>query len=93
MQGETANKSVELLVSVSDQGPGIELEAQSKLFRSFSQVDDSTTRRNGGLGLGLAICKRLAELMGGSVGVSSSPVTGLPSGFGCGWNLRTICQP
>jgi CheY-like chemotaxis protein/anti-sigma regulatory factor (Ser/Thr protein kinase) len=74
--GEPVERAVELLVSVSDHGPGIELAAQSKLFHSFSQIDDSSTRRNGGLGLGLAICKRLAELMGGSVGVSSSPGKG-----------------
>jgi PAS domain S-box-containing protein len=76
VQGEVVKEAVELLVSVSDHGPGIELAAQSKLFRSFSQLDDSSTRRSGGLGLGLAICKRLAELMGGSVGVSSSPGRG-----------------
>ena len=72
VRSEVAGNEVELLLAVSDAGPGIELEAQSKLFRSFSQIDDSSTRRCGGLGLGFAICKRLAELMGGSVGVSST---------------------
>jgi PAS domain S-box-containing protein len=72
VKGEISGGAVELLLAVSDSGPGIELEAQSKLFRSFSQVDDSSTRRSSGLGLGLAICKRLAELMGGTVGVSST---------------------
>jgi PAS domain S-box-containing protein len=66
----------ELLMTVSDSGPGIELEAQKKLFQPFSQIDASSTRRNGGIGLGLAISRRLAELMGGSVGVSSMPGEG-----------------
>jgi PAS domain S-box-containing protein len=63
---------VEVLLSVRDRGLGISPEAQSKLFQPFAQVDGSSTRHHGGAGLGLVICKRLAELMGGSVGVSSS---------------------
>ena len=66
----------ELLVMVKDTGPGISCEDQAKLFEPFSQVDDSSTRRHGGIGLGLAIAKRLAELMGGSVGVESTPGQG-----------------
>jgi PAS domain S-box-containing protein len=63
---------VDVLLSVRDRGLGISPEAQSKLFQPFAQVDGSSTRHHGGAGLGLVICKRLAELMGGSVGVSSS---------------------
>src|SRR5581483_10268702 len=53
--------------SVRDTGIGIPLEKQHRLFKSFQQVDASTTRHYGGTGLGLAICKRLSELMGGKV--------------------------
>ncbi len=73
VEGEAEGK---LLFSVSDSGPGIPLAAQKKLFRPFSQVDGSSTRRNGGAGLGLAISRRLAELMGGAVGVTSAPGKG-----------------
>jgi signal transduction histidine kinase/HPt (histidine-containing phosphotransfer) domain-containing protein len=57
--------------SVSDTGIGIPLEKQNRLFKSFQQVDASTTRHYGGTGLGLAICKRLAELLGGKIWVES----------------------
>ena len=61
---------------VEDQGIGIGAEQQATLLRTFEQADNSTTRRYGGLGLGLALCKRLAQSMGGEIGVNSAPGQG-----------------
>ncbi len=59
------------VTAVSDTGVGISEDAQKFIFDEFRQVDGSTTREHGGSGLGLAICKRLCELMGGSISVTS----------------------
>jgi PAS domain S-box-containing protein len=66
----------ELVFAVRDTGIGIPPEARDRIFRSFSQVDSSTTRKYGGTGLGLAISKRLAELMGGRMWFESTPGDG-----------------
>jgi signal transduction histidine kinase/DNA-binding response OmpR family regulator len=66
-----ANDRATLTIEVTDTGIGIPADRLDRLFKSFSQVDSSTTRHYGGTGLGLSIVKRLAELMGGDVGVRS----------------------
>lgn len=68
---EVAPGALELLLTVRDTGPGIKAEQCAKLFRPFSQLDPSSTRKHGGVGLGLAIAQSLAERMGGHVGVVS----------------------
>jgi signal transduction histidine kinase len=62
--------------TVRDTGIGIPADRMDRLFKSFSQVDASTTRKHGGTGLGLAICKQIAELMGGQIGVESTEGAG-----------------
>ncbi len=65
-----------LSFAVRDTGPGLSEEAQERLFQRFSQADSSTTRRYGGSGLGLSICRELVGAMGGEIGVESEPGRG-----------------
>ena len=66
-----SNTRVEIRFEIKDTGIGIPHKDQSKLFKSFSQVDSATTRNFGGTGLGLIISKRLVELMDGTIGFKS----------------------
>ncbi len=73
---ETDERRARIAVDIADTGIGIPADKQGTIFEAFTQADASTTRRFGGTGLGLAICKRLTEMMGGTLTVSSRPGVG-----------------
>jgi PAS domain S-box-containing protein len=73
---ERTGEKVQLKFSVHDSGIGMTKEQATKLFQPFTQADMSTTRKHGGTGLGLTICRRLVELMGGRIWLESEPGTG-----------------
>ena len=82
-EGEDAlEETASVHFSVRDTGPGIEPEALGRLFDSFTQADDSTTRKYGGTGLGLAISRQLSELMGGRIWAESE--------LGCGSEFHFV---
>lgn len=74
-------KEIELFFMVSDTGIGVSKEEKDKLFKEFSQVDASITRRFGGTGLGLSIVKSLVEMMGGRINVESNKGEGSTFSF------------
>ncbi len=77
MAGEAlGGDAATIRIDVQDTGIGIPVAAQERIFESFTQADESTTRRYGGTGLGLAIARQLADTLGGSLTVSSAPGVG-----------------
>lgn len=70
-----------IIFEVRDTGIGIPQDKAHRLFKAFSQVDSSTTRKYGGTGLGLVICQKLVQLMGGDISVSSQPGVGTTFSF------------
>jgi signal transduction histidine kinase/CheY-like chemotaxis protein/HAMP domain-containing protein len=73
---ERTGDKVQLQCSVRDTGIGMTPEQTAKLFQPFTQADMSTTRKHGGTGLGLTICRRLVQLMGGRIWLDSEPGVG-----------------
>ena len=73
---ESGREEVVLQFSVRDSGIGIPKEKRESIFESFTQADSSTTREYGGTGLGLTICRRLVEMMGGKIWIESEPGKG-----------------
>jgi CheY-like chemotaxis protein len=82
-----------LRFTVEDTGIGITAQAQERLFQSFTQADGSTARKYGGTGLGLSISKRLAERMGGAIGVDSEPGRGSRFWFTVSLAAGTTAEP
>ena len=77
------DKTVTLKIEVADNGIGISDEQKGNLFTIFEQVDGSKTRRHGGIGIGLALSKRIVEMMDGEIWVESEPDKGSKFSFTC----------
>jgi signal transduction histidine kinase len=80
---ESSANDLGVRFTVRDTGVGIPADRRDRLFKTFSQLDASTTRKHGGTGLGLAICKQIATLMNGEIGVESEPGRGSEFWFQC----------
>jgi PAS domain S-box-containing protein len=86
---DRAGDKVQLGIEVRDSGIGMTREQAARLFQAFTQADGSTTRKYGGTGLGLTICKRIVELMGGQIQVDSEPGRGSTFSFTCWLGVGT----
>ena len=90
---EQADHRLEVMFFVSDNGIGIEQERQKDLFQTFEQIDSSTTRHFGGIGLGLAISRSLVEMMGGRIWVKSEVGHGSTFSFALPLKLTVQSTP
>jgi hypothetical protein len=81
---------VHLRFEVIDSGVGFDDATKARLFKVFSQADQSTTRKFGGTGLGLAICKQLVEVMGGEIGADSVPGHGATFWFELPFDVSSV---
>jgi PAS domain S-box-containing protein len=88
---ERNREFAKIRIDVIDTGPGIPQKSHNHIFEKFTQGDASITRRYGGTGLGLPICKKLMEIMSGEIGLESSPGNG--SDFYCIFNLPLMQSP
>jgi len=87
------SQKVRLVISVKDTGIGISKESLKKLFDPFTQADNSTTRKYGGTGLGLTICKQLVELMKGQIWAESIENKGSTFTFTASFGLQSYTEP
>jgi two-component system sensor histidine kinase/response regulator len=85
-------RDVQLAFCVRDTGMGMTPEQSAKLFQPFTQADMSTTRKHGGTGLGLTICRRLVELMGGRIWLESIPGEGTAFHFTLPFGIATTAE-
>lgn len=86
------DKGIELRFDIEDTGIGVSAEQQRQILEGFSQADTSSTRRFGGVGLGLAMSHRLVRLMGGDIAISSTPGAGSRVSFTCSLGAVTPNQ-